>query len=359
MKIFFCFLSSFFLFFSLPVNGAQWIYSGNGYGQFPLPVNNNLISWSLEGAFNQIGPLSSETYIAYNANSTGCSGPNGWCPVGVKFANFSFSGGVIQFKSGNLPIGATKGSKCYITSITGISGSTGGTGSDIRQNKVFSNTQYVVNDTDWIAVDGACSDLTPNSPSISQLSIIVPEISGYIPMLVSGTTLAPRESSIIEGGDVFTEQRGFTSTAYLRPTSRIIACSEPIYSKATCSASFFALTLNSIGPNIPDVICNVSVPREITISDVSTNDFIGKKGSDTIYAQCSLPATLSFQMSNNGTVKVGPFNVTTLIDNQSSPKIMIPENGKDINISAEIKGNSETVEAGSYENSVVIIMSIS
>lgn len=64
-------------------------------------------------------------------------------------------------------------------------------------------------------------------------------------------------------------------------------------------------------------------------------------------------------MVNNGIVKVGPFNVTTLIDNQSSPKLIVSESGININMSAEIKGNTETVEAGNYENSVIIIMDIS
>ena len=360
MKIFFCFLSSFFLFFSLPANAVQWIYGDSGYGDFPLATQFNRISWSTVGSIYQIGGLSSETYSTYNANTYGCSGPNNWCSVGVKFAQIGFSGGVIQFdSSGTLPIGTTSGNKCYITSATSIVGSSNGFGSDIHQYKEFRNTNFAINDTGWIAVDGACSNLTPSSPSISQLSIIVPEISGYIPMLVSGATLAPRESSLISGRDVSVIQRGFTSTANIKPISRIIACSEPTYSKTTCSTSHYVFFPNSIGPNVPDVSCDVSVPKEITISDVSTNDFIGKKGSDTIYAQCSLPATLSFQMSNNGIVKVGPFNVTTLIDNKSSPKITIPENGKNINISAEIKGNNKTVEAGSYEDTVIIVMTIS
>ncbi|MCY0800076.1 hypothetical protein N0398_03325 [Providencia rettgeri] len=364
MKIFFCFLSSFFIFFSLQANAVQWIYGTNTEtGSLPMPIITNEINWVGTGSTYQVGALSSETYNSYNLDSTGCpsSGSNGsYCRVGVKFGQFRFSGGVIQFNldRGTQPIGNTGGSKCYLTSVATITGSTGFSGSDLHETMRFNSPQWAVNDSGWIEVNGACRDLMPSSPSISQLSIVVPEISGYIPLLVSGTTLAPREWSYFGGGDVLHSFRGFTTSASIKPIARIIACGEAKYTN-TCAASWHSYSPLAINPNVPDVNCDVIVPKEIIISDVTTNDFIGKKGSDNIYAQCSAATTLSFQMVNNGIVKVGPFNVTTLIDNQSSPKLIVSESGININMSAEIKGNTETVEAGNYENSVIIIMDIS
>lgn len=337
----------------------QWITSKDGYGTLDMASTNyNQIEWTTNST-PILSPPSGTIFNAQNGNTFGCTSMVGnWCPVNVQFAQYQYPGGSFRLtSSATTPLGNSASGKCYLTTLTGISGDPARSFvSSLHGDPSTGNTQYILN-TNWIELGESCNVLTPSSVTVSNLNFIVPEFTGYILNLVSGSTLYPRQFSTVLNGQIWTSQSAFNTTASLRINTLLVSCPSPDVSLATCTRAA-SLTGSSASPVVPTASCDYIVPGEISFEDVSTSDFIGKKGSGTININCNLPATVNARMTDDGKVTVGPFSVQTKIDGSTSPSISIPSSGKSVDMSAEIIGNSGAVQAGSYENTLLLVLSV-
>ncbi|MEZ2896483.1 hypothetical protein [Providencia rettgeri] len=337
----------------------------SGYAQFisgafrsDIPRSGNNLDFIVNGSLFQAG---NAFYSFPNAKISG----NGLGNVTATLYYYpvSFSGGVVKFRSSpNNPIGASNTGTCYIRGYSSFYYQS--TAVFNSNDSLFQGTEIktggVISDN-YIKIDKSCSSLTTNSPEITNLQIPIPPFYGS--MLKTQYSLLGSSAGIfqVNSGPPLYQDLTFAlnmlnSNAGLRLSIMVLACGGNDVNSSSCNTTP-AIGGNSITPATPTAVCQFSVPSEITIDDVSANDYLGKKSSVGIVSQCDSTGSVNFTIPNNGIVNVGPFQVQTKFDDKINPTLSIGENTNVI-FSAEIVGTNQNITAGEYTGVALMVIAM-
>lgn len=362
------FIVPFFLMLSAYAHCDSYITSQNAFGALPLSFNNAYGNWAVEGSISTGGGLN-HIGLTYNLNSYGCTGPNNWCSTTVYSKEIYFSGGAVAFSTKyptNTPLGNTGGGVCYFSTLGGVMGpdpyfnlsSTAGS-SLHRDQSATGNTVWALSSS-WTKVDKSCNELTNVSKEVANLILPVPAASGYVLMGQCRSSSGSCDKAfIVQGISMPTYQYASELRSVFRPSFKIVVCGSPVYS-SSCSAGPPVQGDSYSTPNIPTTSCDAIVPLNLNIDEVSNNDYIGKQVEDNIVVTCNSDATLKINLSNDGLVSVGPFNVSVTVNGGKSALVNVSTNSKNIPIKAQISSSNsmEAIEAGIYTGNVVVVTSV-
>ncbi|HEM7189353.1 TPA: hypothetical protein U2M19_003981 [Providencia rettgeri] len=362
------FIVPFFLVLSSYAHSDSYIVSNNGFGLLPLSFNASWANWAVEGSIS----TNSSLYTigsTYNANSYGCTGPNNWCSTTVYSREIYFSGGAVALSTkypNSTPLGTTGGGVCYFTALGGVMGPnpynqlSGQAGSSLLQNNTASgNTKWALSSS-WTKIDKSCNELTNSSKEVANMILPVPAFSGHVLMAPCRGSSASCDGAFnVRYGSIYTQQYASEMRAVFRPSAKIVACGAPVYS-SSCSAGNPQQGDTYSTPNIPTTSCDVVVPSNLNIDEVTNKEYIGKQVEDQIVITCNSGANLKISLSNDGLVTVGPFNVSVTVDGSKSASVNVSNNSKSIPIKAKISSSNSSmaIEPGTYTGNVVVVTSI-
>ncbi len=364
------FIVLFFLVLSTYAHSDSNIISENGIGELAVSSNGLMAKWVAEGSISTGSSLYTIGEAYDGRSSPNCSGYNHHCRITVYSKEIYFSGGAIQFDDllQDNYLGNTGGGVCYFNTLSAPWGPSNRFSSlsfsHLLQNKNGTGATMWVLYSSWTKIDKSCNELTVTSPEVANMILPVAGYSGYVlmapcPKYEAGMGPCNRAENVY-GLSIGNEQKDAAQLlGVFRPNATIIACSSPAYS-LSCTRSAYMRGDATSTPNIPTTSCDAIVPLNLNIEEVTSKEYIGKQVEDQIVVICNSDANLKINLSNDGLVTVGPFNVSVTVDGGKSTSVSLSNGSKNIPIKAIISSSNSSmeIEPGAYTGNIIVVTSI-